>query len=231
MRRPAFSMNLSPRDRRALRLGALLVAPVLAYALLARPYVASVQSARSALARERDLLAREQALVDETPSFPARIRATGAVLAGETQRLYGDRDAVSATAALAREVGGMLKGAGVSLQQVDARADTVLPGGIRELTIEVRAEGDFQGILAALAAMESGRRLLRVGQVGIVVGASSGVFQAALGAPGAPGMEVLSFTATVHGYSVASSDSLPQAGAGAGARASSTAGPRGEAVR
>ena len=69
--------TLSPRDRRALQLGALLALPALLYAGAVKPYVASVAAARAEIETQRGLLTRERALIDAAPRLPgASVRWT-----------------------------------------------------------------------------------------------------------------------------------------------------------
>jgi len=63
---------------------------------------------------------------------------------------------------------------------------------LRELTIDLRAEGDFEGILYMLSLLEGDDRLLRVSRVGI---------ERRVGQTGdQDATEVLGIVATVHGY-------------------------------
>jgi len=79
--------------------------------------------------------------------------------------MYSERDPISATAALSRDVARVLGEAGVSLQRVETREASLRPDGLRELVIDARASGDFEGILTALASLETRDRLVRVTRV------------------------------------------------------------------
>lgn len=185
------TVRLSPRDRRALRMGAVLAGPALVYALAVRPYLASLGSARSILSAQRDLLARERALV-AAPLIPKQAVAVREAVAHSRERLYAEPDPIAATAALSREVAQAFDDAGIALQHTEAREPVKQPDGMRELTIDLRAEGDFEGILYMLSLLEAGDHLIRVSRFGIERG------------PTQPGdkneAEALAIVATVHGY-------------------------------
>ena len=184
--------RLSTRDRRALRLGVMLVGPVLAYTVAAKPYFASVQAAKAALATQRDLLDRERALAAGAPLLPKQSTIVRAAAAQARERLYTDADPITATAALGRDITQAFEEAGIALQHTEAREPVKRPDGLRELTIDLRAEGDFEGILYMLSLLEGDDRLLRVSRVGIVRRVGQTGDQDAT--------EVLGIVATVHGY-------------------------------
>jgi hypothetical protein len=186
------TMRLSARDRRALRLGVMLAAPALVYVLAAKPYYASVQAAKASLATQRDLLDRERALVAGAPLLPKQTTIVRAAAAQARERLYTDADPITATAALGRDITQAFEDAGIALQHTEAREPVKRPEGLRELTIDLRAEGDFEGILYMLSLLEGDDRLLRVSRVGIERRVGQAGDQNAT--------EVLGIVATVHGY-------------------------------
>src|SRR5262245_43673936 len=61
---------LSSRDRRALRIGLLLVVPALAYVGVVKPYRAALIETRNRVAAERQLLERELALIATKKQLP-----------------------------------------------------------------------------------------------------------------------------------------------------------------
>ncbi|MEJ2218701.1 MAG: hypothetical protein P8099_19100, partial [Gemmatimonadota bacterium] len=67
--------ELSTRDRRAIRLGLVVLLPAFVLGLGVRPYASAWMRARDRLESERALLGRERALVDAAPSF-GRAEAT-----------------------------------------------------------------------------------------------------------------------------------------------------------
>ena len=161
----AHRVRVSDRDRRALRLGLRLAAPALLYGVVVKPYVASIRRANIQLETQLDLLAREQALVADAAFVQRRI-ATARVAADIVQRrMYSERDPITATAALSRDVARAFADAGVSLQRVETREALLRPDGLRELAIDARASGDFEGILTAMASLETRDRFVRVTRI------------------------------------------------------------------
>lgn len=190
-RRTAFA-RLRPRDRRALLLGSVLAIPVLLWSLAVKPYVAALGADRDELASQRDLLARELGAVAAAPRTPAQIANARSALDQERERLFAG-DAIAATSAFTNYIKEATDDAGLSLEQLDAREGAPLESGLRDLTLELRAEGDLRGILDALTALESGDRLVRIARLAIEPG------------PAGPnhGAEALVVSATVHGYAEA----------------------------
>jgi hypothetical protein len=182
---------LAPRDRQALRFGALVAVPALLLVFVLRPFVAAIGTARDEVGRERAVLAKEQLVLAEAPQMPGAIERAGVTLRQASVRLYPQRDVLSATAMLTRDVTRTFGDAGVVLRQVESRDAVRLPGGLRELTIELRGEGDFEGVLTSVASLEAAPRLLRVAKLGIDRGPV---------VPGGGGSEALSFVAVVHAY-------------------------------
>ena len=188
----AARVALSTRDRRALQLGAIVALPALLYVAAIKPYLRSVADAKTAIASQGDLLRRERALVASAPELPRAILVAQRTLTATDARLYGQRDPVAATAALSRDVTSALDDAGVALQRSEARDVVLRKDGLHELTIDVRAEGDLDGILSAVSQLEAGPKLIRVARLGIE---RSALVPAAANAP-----EALSLVATIHGY-------------------------------
>jgi type II secretory pathway component PulM len=180
----AHNVRVSERDRRALWLGLRLAAPALLYAFVLKPYVASIRSISAQLATQVDLLAREQALVADAPSLPRRIAMARAVSSIGQRRMYRELDPIASTAALSRDVARAFADAGVSLQRVETRESSLRPDGLRELAIDARADGGFEGILSALASLEAGDRLVRITRLAIDVSAQ----------------QQLTIVATIRGY-------------------------------
>jgi hypothetical protein len=179
-----------------LRLGALLLAPVFAYALLVRPYVAALTGARVRLSDERALLVREQQLVREAPRFPQRRQRASAALGATWTRIVRGADTISIAASLTRYVSTTAESSGLLVEQVESRgADSLSaarlgPGGLTAATVELRARGDLERVLRFLSALESGETYVRVDGLRIAKAPASG---------DAPDQETLAMTATVTG--------------------------------
>ena len=197
----ARGLRLPDRDRRALRLGLRLSAPALLYVFAVKPYVASIQTLESQLETQSELLARERMLVADAPSIPRRIATARVVARAATHRMYSDRDPIAATGALSRDVARAFDDAGISLQRVETRESSLRPDGLRELAIDIRAEGDFVGTLTAIASLERRDRLVRMTRIAIEGGASATVPRpASSNDPDASIEARLTMVATIRGY-------------------------------
>lgn len=173
--------SLSSRDRRALRIGAWLVLPLLAASLVVRPYVATLLVERAALANQRGLLSRELRAVHDVPSEVERLRNGNRVLVAEAGRLFGGTDAVTATAELARYVTARAVATGLRVDQAESSSDREPDGAMASgassgassaadsgaLRVTLRAHGGSVGIYAFLRALETGPKLVRVERIEI----------------------------------------------------------------
>jgi hypothetical protein len=120
----------------------------------------------------------------------ADTRSTEIATSRAATRAYDASDTALATAALDRDVTAALHDAGLTVQRVEMRDSVARRSGLHELTIDIRAQGDFEAILDALTRLERNARLLNVIRFGI---------EKAIG--GAPASaDSLSFVAVIHGY-------------------------------
>ena len=158
-------LRLADRDRRALRLGLRLSAPALLYAFAVKPYVVSIQTLERQLETQSELLGRERALVADAPSIPRLIATARVVARAAMHRMYSEQDPIAATGALSRDVARALDDAGMSLQRVETRESSLRPDGLREVAIDIRAEGDFVGTLTAIASLERSNRLVHTTRI------------------------------------------------------------------
>lgn len=173
--------SLSPRDRRALRMGAWIVLPLLAASVVLRPYLSALLVQRAALENQRGLLARELRAVRDAPSEVERLQEGNRVLVAEAARLFGGNDAVTATAELARYVTARAAASGLRVDQAESGGDrepdrgtpTGAPLGPSSaadsgaLRVTLRAQGGSAGVYAFLRAMETGPKLVRIERIEI----------------------------------------------------------------
>lgn len=189
-------MNLSRlqrRDRLALAWGAALVVPAVCYALVLQPYLSTLQGSRERLVEQRGLLARELALLDGAQRYPARMREMQVALGREGPRLFSGVDALSATSALTYYVSDRARRSRVVVQRVESDTPEASSRGLLLLRLNVGAEGDLEGILSFLRAIENGDKLVRVERLSIERARSYGESED----------EALTFSATITGYAVA----------------------------
>jgi type II secretory pathway component PulM len=177
----AFSKSLSARDRRALLWGAAIGATALLIAVGVKPYVRVLNETRDELSTQRELLARERALMGASGRLPAALRKSQGSLAEESTPLFNAVDELSATSDR------------VLVQQLETRKAEALDQGMVAVAVDIRAEGDFEGVLRFLDALERGDKLVRVSALTL-----ARVDRPVT--PGAPDMEVISVTGTMTGY-------------------------------
>ena len=181
---------LASRDRRALRLGMFVAVPVVAHALVVRPYVAAVRQSRERILDQRNLLEREERLAADLPAIRSQFERAAAATRLVRPRTYVASDSVLAAAAFGRDVTEALTEAGLAVQRIEMRDSVARFGSLQEFAVDVRAQGDFEAILNALARLEGHARLIHVSRLAIE----------RLG-DGAPGRgQTLSFTALMRGY-------------------------------
>lgn len=162
----ARSRVLSARDRRAIRTGAAIATPVLFFLFIAKPYILATHRAADALQAQRLLLQREEDIT--VAARGSRVDSMAAAAARHvTARTYDATDTVLALTAFSRDVAAALKDAGLAIQRVETRDSVARHAGLQELTIDVRAQGDFESVLNALARLEGNDRLIHVSRLAI----------------------------------------------------------------
>ena len=185
----APSITLRPQDRRALILGGIALALMLGWTRVVRPTLAQLRERERAVTAQRDLLARERALLAAAPTLPALQRAAERALAAETPRLFAG-DSVGATAELTAYVADVAGESDVRLTSVEARAPSA-ERGVMRLLVDARGEGAWSDVLGFVAALESSEQLADVRSVRIERGPRGG---------NQPAGPTVSVVVTVAGY-------------------------------
>lgn len=207
----SLSKALSPRDRRALLWGGAITVAALVLAFGLKPYVRELRDTRESLRVQRELLAREGAVLSASSRFPAALQRSRGALAEQSTPLFGGLDELSATSNLSDHISETALENRVLIQQLDTRNAEALDEGMVALAVDFRAEGDFEGVLHFLNSLERGDKLIRV----------SALVLTRIDRPapsGAPDTEVLSVTGTMTGYAAFPptsgrvADSAPAAG-------------------
>jgi hypothetical protein len=183
--------TVTPRERRTVVIGLLLVAPALLWIYGVRPSREALADTRAEVATQRDLLARELALLEDADRYPAAYRTADSALLRAAPRLFDEADDVLATARLTSYVAGQALGSRVLLQERSR-------DGIRRLQIEIRAESDTEGMLRFLNSLERGSKLIVVDRIALTREERSQM-------KGKPPVGVLMLTATVSGFALADS--------------------------
>lgn len=184
------------RERRALRLGAIVLAVWVVVTLGFRPYVAGRRALGERLERERDLLARETQLLGDARGFAARYAAIEHATLAEAPRLFAGPDLLTASSGLASYVGGQAGTHRVMVQQTESRPPEIAAPGVVRLRVDFRAVSDLEGIAGFLAALERGPKLVSVEQL---------VLSRIAGVPAQGQGDALGIVGTVAGYALADS--------------------------
>ncbi len=160
--------RMPARDRRALTMGMLVLAPVILFFAAVRPYRASMTELRDRTASQRSLLAREEGLLANAATLPGLAaaatrradRADMRLVRGENRALeeaelttYLERTALMSRVLL-QEVRGL---------EAPRGADTT--GIIRPLRLAVRGESDLKGVLTLIQRIEASPLLLRIAEL------------------------------------------------------------------
>lgn len=161
--------RLSPRDRRALWFGALLVLPVLSWRLFVVPLsdLYRTNVARAELASE--LLEREQALLVEGPRLPARLdSARTALLAEQSGSLVAD-DTVAAARALFAALRNSARAAELTEISIEGAPPARSTSALMEVQADLRAYGSTAALSSWLGALEAEEQLLVVDRLDLTV--------------------------------------------------------------
>lgn len=187
--------TLGARDRRALRLGAWALVPLLIAGAIIRPYVTSLLDHREALASERALLVREYRAVQELANDRRALAALDSELVSLAPRLFSGADVVTASAELGRYANEEAAAAGLHVAQVEteSRIDSTPVARLgndgsgperaqsaSDLRVSLRARGDIVAIHEFLQAIEAGSKLVRVERIQIVRPADGDGYDGAL---------------------------------------------------
>lgn len=191
----AFWLRLSPGDRRAIRIGGMLLAPAIVLKLLLLPLWHAHVDLRDRLASERGLLAREEGLLAQAQLWPLRATGSEQRLLAAAPHLYDGADPVAGAGALASYLAQRAAARRLFLQQTELAPSATAGSGVTALTVEIRGNGDLDGFLHFLQDLEGGRSLVRVERIHVerIGGQAYGV---------ATDEEVLSFAATVRGFAL-----------------------------
>ncbi|HYD52154.1 MAG TPA: type II secretion system protein GspM [Gemmatimonadaceae bacterium] len=189
--------RLSLRDRRALRLGAVVLLPVLAWMLVVRPWRAALSDARGRVRAERELLVRERELLADVPRLPMLASRASRADSLASARVYLAADPYAAGASLAGDVTAAAESHGLTVREAAAAPPVTRPDGLTELEVALRTEGDLAEVLALLRALEGGARLTQV--TGLAIERQ----------PAGEGTAPLALTATLRAYARAGAGGAP----------------------
>ena len=112
---------LTAQERRTIVIGLVMVVPALLWIFGVRPFREALSEARAEVVTQRDLLARELALLEDAERYPAAYRTADSALLRAAPRLFDEVDDVLATARLTSYVAGQALGSRVLLQEAEAQ--------------------------------------------------------------------------------------------------------------
>jgi type II secretory pathway component PulM len=192
--------RLSVRDRRAIAMGAAIVAcgGVLT---VAAPRVRKLAALQASVAHQRHVLDQELATIRDTSRLTRATTFWNGRLRNTLPQLFVAADDVTAAAALARYVQSSARVHRVAIDQLTTRVgrastDNISPQSqnLIALRVDINARSDAQGVIEWLNAIENGSQLVRVDGLHIerVMGGSTTAMQ--------NGSEVLHITTTLVGY-------------------------------
>ncbi len=180
---------MRPQDRRALAIGAVLATVLLGYGYVVRPAIMRLATQRSQLQDERARLARERSLLASVQRIPHQRDTIASRLNAWAPRLFAG-DSVAAMAELTSYITIIADGSQTHIASVEAHAPRTTQR-ITTLAVDIRGEASWRDVLAFTHALESATRLVDIQRLRIERGARGGPL----------GGDLVSFTATVAGYS------------------------------
>lgn len=158
---------LRPRDRRALLICAATITLSAAYRYAVLPYLQAITRASDELVAERELLTRELSLVADVPALTEAVKSAGAMVLGIAPRLFAaERDANLSAAEIQAYLQEVAALAHLNIQQLDVEPhDTAASHELSGITIRVRGQADYEGLLTFTRAIEEGPKLFSVRDV------------------------------------------------------------------
>jgi type II secretion system (T2SS) protein M len=161
-------MQLQTRDRRALGIAAFAVVAGLAFRFGAIPYIAKHAELRAELQMQRDLYAREAGLIEGVELIDTAVRQSADYLTRNANRVFvADLDANLTASEVQSYVDRIVHIAGVTVSQMDVQAADSLNRGLSRVGLRVRGQGDFEGVMALLDAVQTGPRLLEIQELSV----------------------------------------------------------------
>jgi hypothetical protein len=153
---------MTPRDRRALRMGIPLLLAGLAWHFAVAPYLREVRAVSEQLRLEREILASERGLLASAGVASSEVRRLSQELIAAAPRLVGGPNEQAATAALTGFLEYAARQNRVYLSRVEPAAPEPAGEGLVAIPIRLRGESDLEGILSLLHGLEHSSKLLRI---------------------------------------------------------------------
>jgi hypothetical protein len=159
--------RLSPGDRRAVMIGAVILVPALLYVYAARPIARAIADKRAAAVQQTDLLARERAMIERSPRFPALRTEVSQRLDAERKHTITSEASVTANVKLADYVRQIGRAHEVLVTDAAETPGDSLTPGVMLLRLSVHGESDLRGILGFVRGIENGSMHARLASLQI----------------------------------------------------------------
>lgn len=153
--------RLGARDRRAIRIGVALTVPLILAIFVIRPMGHARDDLRDALDRERELLARELAMLAAGGRLHKALGDRGAHVRAARNATF-DGPAPMASASLTRQVADIAEESGLAVRSASSRG--VSEGGtpLQVVEMDIAAVGDWSSVTRFLAALPEPSKYLGV---------------------------------------------------------------------
>jgi hypothetical protein len=169
--RRAFSFGgMSDRDRRAIRLGLIVLVPGLAYVGLVKPYFNVLNETRDRVDAEQRLLEREIGLVNDKAALPASLKETKRKALRAEAGLVNAPNATLAETQLTElleQVGNMSRVLLREVRSVPPVRGQKDPEGMQSVRLAIRGESDLEGVLTYLQRIEQSPMTMRVRELSL----------------------------------------------------------------
>jgi hypothetical protein len=158
---------LTSRDRRALRLGTIVIGAALVVSLGVLPGVRAFGAARDTLASEHRLLSRERDVVRSAPAAEASVRAAEHALATFADAAFDAAEPELATVEVARLIESIANLSGIAGVRSAPLGIELDEDEMTRLRVRVTGEADFGPLMLLLQRIEAGPALLRIEQLSV----------------------------------------------------------------
>ena len=163
-----YVRRMPSRDRRAVSLGLIILAPFILYLLVVRPYRESLSDIRDRIDTERRLLAREEGILALGPSLPRLAEAASERAKRADLRLVRGANRALEEAELTNYLERTASLSRVLLQEsrgIEPPRGTDTTGVVRPIRLAVRGESDLKGVLTYIQRIEASPLLLHIAEL------------------------------------------------------------------
>jgi hypothetical protein len=186
------------REKRVILVGFAVLGIGLLVRMLALPYLERVRNAEALLARERERLAQERALVRSTATYRVAFDSLGTRWLSMLPQMMRGGSPIVVQAALSRQVDEAARAALVQLSRVELLPARAAGTGLVAMSLRLEGESDFEGFLTLLSRLEAGPTVFHIDELEVRGREQPGIE----GIAGGGGITVVSFRFTVTGFAL-----------------------------